>query len=95
MPLQRRLPKRGFRNPFRREYAVVNLQEIEASFEAQAVIDPEALVAKGLARSGRLVKVLGDGELKKAVTVKAHAFSGKARERILAAGGQAEVIERA
>jgi len=95
MPLQRRLPKRGFRNPFRREYSVVNLKQLEDRFEAQAVIDPEALAAKGLAGSGRLVKVLGDGELKKAVTVKAHAFSGKARERIAAAGGKAEVIERA
>jgi large subunit ribosomal protein L15 len=95
MPLQRRLPKRGFRSPFRREYAVVNLKQIDDRFEAQAVIDPDALAAKGLASSGRLVKVLGDGELKKAVTVKAHAFSGKARERIVAAGGQAEVIERA
>jgi large subunit ribosomal protein L15 len=95
MPLQRRLPKRGFRSPFRREYSVVNLKQLEARFEAQAVIDPPALVAKGLAGSGRLVKVLGDGELKKALTVKAHAFSGKARERIAAAGGQVEVIERA
>jgi large subunit ribosomal protein L15 len=95
MPLQRRLPKRGFRSPFRREYAVVNLKQLDARFEAQAVIDPQALVAKGLASRGCLVKVLGDGELKKAVTVKAHAFSDKAREQILAAGGQAEVIERA
>lgn len=95
MPLQRRLPKRGFRNPFRREYAVVNLKQLEARFEAQAVIDPEALVAKGLVSRGRLVKILGDGELTRAVTVKAHAFSGKARERIAAAGGQTEVIERA
>lgn len=95
MPLQRRLPKRGFRNPFRRQYAVVNLKQLDARFEAQAVIDPEALAAKGLASSGRLIKVLGDGELNKALTVKAHAFSGKARERIAAAGGQAEVIERA
>jgi large subunit ribosomal protein L15 len=95
MPLQRRLPKRGFRSPFRREYSVVNLKQLEDRFEAQAVIDPEALVAKGLTSSGRLIKVLGEGELKKAVTVKAHAFSGKAREQIEAAGGQAEVIERA
>jgi large subunit ribosomal protein L15 len=95
MPLQRRLPKRGFHNPFRREYSVVNLKQLEARFEPQSVIDPEALVSKGLVSSGRLVKVLGDGELKKAITVKAHAFSGKAREIIVAAGGQAEVIERA
>lgn len=94
MPLQRRLPKRGFHNPFRLAYAVVNLKQIEARFEAKSVVDPEALAAKGLCGKGQPIKVLGDGELKKAVTVKAHAFSGKARERIEAAGGQAEVIGR-
>jgi large subunit ribosomal protein L15 len=95
MPLQRRLPKRGFRNPFRVEYAIVNLSDLEARFDAQSVVDIDALVAKRMVRKGRLVKVLGDGELKKALTVKAHAFSGIAKERIAAAGGQVEVIDRA
>jgi large subunit ribosomal protein L15 len=95
MPLQRRLPKRGFRNPFRKEYAVVNLADLEARFEAKAVVDVAALIAERLVRRGDLVKVLGQGELKKALTVKAHAFSGTAKERIAAAGGQAEVISGA
>jgi large subunit ribosomal protein L15 len=95
MPLQRRLPKRGFRNPFRREYAIVNLSDLEARFEARSVVDLEALITKRLVRKGELVKVLADGEIHKALTVKAHAFSGVAKERIAAAGGQVEVIARA
>jgi len=95
MPLQRRLPKRGFHNPFRVEYSVVNLNRLEAVFEAGAVVDAAALVAHGLVRAGRPVKVLGNGELSKALTVKAHAFSESAKARIGAAGGSAEVIERA
>jgi large subunit ribosomal protein L15 len=95
MPLQRRLPKRGFRNPFRREFAVVNLRQIESCFAAGAVVDPEALLARRLVRRGRVVKVLAVGELTKALTVKAHAFSEAARSRITAAGGSAEVISRA
>jgi large subunit ribosomal protein L15 len=95
MPLQRRLPKRGFRNPFRREYAVVNLCDLEERFEPQSVVDIEALIAKRLVRGGQLVKILAQGELHKPLTVKAHAFSGVAKERIAAAGGQAEVIARA
>ena len=95
MPLQRRLPKRGFHNPFRREYCVVNLGRLDAAFEAGAVVDAAALAAHGLVRAGRLIKVLGQGELSKALTVKAHAFSESAKARIAAAGGSAEVIERA
>jgi large subunit ribosomal protein L15 len=95
MPLQRRLPKRGFRSPFRVEYSVVNLEQIEGSFDAQAVVDVDALVGKGLVRARRPVKVLGDGKLTKPFTVRAHAFSASARERIAAAGGQVEVIGRA
>lgn len=94
MPLQRRLPKRGFRNPFRREFTVVNLQELEARFEREAVVDPAALVMRGLLRRGRRVKILGQGELTKPLTVKAHAFSESAKTRIAAAGGQTEVISR-
>jgi large subunit ribosomal protein L15 len=95
MPLQRRLPKRGFHNPFRREFSVVNLSRLEAAFEAGAVVDAAALVQHGLVRAGRPVKVLGQGDLTKALTVKADAFSESAKARIAAAGGSAEVIEGA
>jgi large subunit ribosomal protein L15 len=95
MPLQRRLPKHGFRNPFRVEYAVVNLADLDTQFDGGASVDPEALLQKGMVRKGRRVKVLANGELKKALQVKAHAFSEKARSSIEAAGGSAEVIERA
>ena len=95
MPLQRRLPKRGFRSPFRTEFAIVNLDQLEGSFDAKAVVDVQALVDKGLVRARRLVKILGDGKLSKPFTVKAHAFSASAKERIAAAGGQVEVIARA
>jgi len=92
MPLQRRLPKRGFHNPFRRVYEIVNLARLEATFDSGAVVDGEALVARGLVRAGVPIKVLGGGEIKKALTVKAHAFSESAKARIAAAGGSAEVI---
>ncbi len=92
MPLQRRLPKRGFHNIFRREYAVVNLVRLDAVFESGAVVDAAALVERGLVRRGQPVKILGQGELTKPLTVKAHAFSESAKARITAAGGSAEVI---
>jgi large subunit ribosomal protein L15 len=92
MPLQRRLPKRGFHNPFREAYTVVNLAKLEAAFESGAVVDPEALAAHGLVRRTRKVKVLGQGTLSKALTVKAHAFSESAKAAIGGAGGSAEVI---
>jgi large subunit ribosomal protein L15 len=95
MPLQRRLPKRGFNNIFRREYAVVNLGRLEAIFESGAVVDGKALVEHGLVRKGLPIKVLGQGTLSKALTIKAHAFSESAKERIAAAGGSVEVIEGA
>jgi len=92
MPLQRRLPKRGFHNPFRTSYTVINLAKLEASFEAGAVVDAEALVARGLVRKGQPVKVLGHGTLSKALTVKANAFSDSAKAAIGSAGGSAEVV---
>ena len=93
MPLHRRVPKRGFHNPFRIEYAVVNLDTIADRFEAGAQITPELLYQEGLVReSGRLVKVLARGEIGKALTIKAHKFSGKAMEKIAAAGGTAEQV---
>jgi large subunit ribosomal protein L15 len=92
MPLQRRLPKRGFHKPFRQAFSVVNLAKLEAAFENGAVVDPETLAARGLVRRNRPVKVLGQGTLSKALTVTAHAFSESAKAAIGAAGGRAEVI---
>jgi len=88
MPLHRRVPKRGFHNPFRLEYEVVNLDTLAARFDAGTVVTPELLHERGLVSgSKRLVKVLGRGEVGKALTVHAHKFSGKAAEKIAAAGG--------
>ena len=93
MPLKRRVPKRGFNNIFRIEYAVVNLDQLEALFEKGATVSPETLREIGLIRGKRLpIKVLGRGELTKALTVQAHKFSGKAAEKLAAAGGTAEAI---
>jgi large subunit ribosomal protein L15 len=92
MPLQRRLPKRGFTPLSRVEYALVNLRDLEL-FDAGSVVDVEALGKAGLI--GQLkdgVKILGDGELTKALTIKAHKFSKSAQEKIAAAGGTTEVI---
>ena len=96
MPLHRRLPKRGFFNPFRVEYAVVNLDTLGERFEAGTVVTPELLCERGIVRSKRKpIKVLARGELDRALTVKAHKFSGRAAEKIQAAGGTAEVVSRA
>ncbi len=92
MPLHRRLPKRGFHNPFGGEFAVVNV-ELLNTFAAGETVTPEALRARGLVRKSRLpVKVLGNGELKTALTVQAHAFSRSAQDKIARAGGKAEVL---
>jgi large subunit ribosomal protein L15 len=92
MPLHRRLPKRGFVNIFRKEYAVVNLGDLARLGTAE--IDPEVLHRAGLVpRKHSLVKILGDGELSAALSVKAHKFSKAAEEKIKNAGGSAEVIE--
>ena len=92
MPLHRRVPKRGFTNIFRVEYEVVNLDTLEERFDAGSVITLELLRERGLiGRTGR-VKVLARGEISKALTVHAHKFSGKAAERIAAAGGTVEVV---
>ena len=93
MPLQRRIPKRGFHNIFRTEYAVVNLDTLAERFDAGTVITPELLREQGIIRSSRQpIKVLARGEVGKALTVHAHRFSGKAAEKIAAAGGRAEVL---
>ena len=88
MPLHMRLPKlRGFKNPFRVEYQVVNLDRIGQLFPEGGAVSVDDLVAKGAVRDGQLVKVLGTGEIGVAVQITAHAFSGSAREKIEAAGG--------
>ena len=87
MPLIRTMPKRGFTNLFRTSYSVVNLHQLE-SFEGE--VTPETLVERGLVRSGALVKVLGDGELSRPLTVVAHKFSRSARAKIEAAGGSCQ-----
>jgi large subunit ribosomal protein L15 len=93
MPLHRRVPKRGFHNAFRREYAVVNLDTLAERFAAGAVITPESLREQGLIRSARQpIKVLARGDIAKKLTVRAHKFSGKAAEKIVAAGGATEVL---
>lgn len=97
MPLHRRLPKRGFTNIFKREWAEVNLADLERVFDAGSTVTPETLVEKGLVRKSRLksIVVLGQGELQKSLTVTAHRFSAAARQKIEAAGGKAEVIGEA
>ncbi len=92
MPLHRRVPKRGFTNIFREEFGVVNLDTLAKRFEKGTEITPELLKAERLVSRGQRVKVLGRGEISKALTVRAHRFSGKAAEKIVAAGGTAEVV---
>ena len=92
MPLHRRVPKRGFHNPFRVEYDVVNLDTIAARFDAGTEVTPDLLREHGLAGRSGVIKILARGDIAKAFTVRAHKFSGKAAEKILAAGGNAEAI---
>ncbi len=94
-PLFRRVAKRGFsNNAFRLKVAVINVSSLEAAFEADATVTPEDLVAKGLT-NGKfdVIKILGNGELSKKLTIRAHRFSESARQKITAAGGAAEVVE--
>lgn len=97
MPLHRRLPKRGFTNPFKKEWTEVNLSVLEKLFQAGEAVTPEALVAKGIvkkiAKDG--VAVLGNGTLTKALQVSAHRFSKSAQEKIAAAGGSAQLMGEA
>ena len=94
MPLHRRVPKRGFTNArFKKEFAEVNVGKLEA-FDAGTIVTPEILLKHGIIKKlADGVKVLGDGELTKALTVRAHRFSAKAQERITGLGGKAEVLE--
>jgi large subunit ribosomal protein L15 len=91
MPLHRRIPKRGFKNIFREEYAVVNLDRLEAVGETE--ITPDVLRKAGVVRTKKRIKILGNGELKSALSVKAHKFSKTAEEKITKAGGKFEVLQ--
>ena len=90
MPLIRRVPKRGFTNNFRTEYSIVNLDRLAA---LDGEVTPDVMAAAGLVRKGMPVRVLGGGDLDKALTVSAHRFSKSARQKIEAAGGRCEVVE--
>jgi len=92
-PLYMRFPKRGFSNaPFKKEYAIVNVKDLNDRFEDGATITPEVLREVGLVKKNLPVKILGDGEITKKLTVKAHKFSSSAKEKIEAAGGVCEEI---
>jgi len=93
MPLHRRIPKRGFHSPFRVEYAVVNLDVLGERFDDGTVVTPELLRERGVVRTARQpIKILARGEIGKKLTVQAHKFSGRAAEKIAAAGGSTEVL---
>ena len=93
MPLQRRIPKRGFNNIFAKEFATVNVSELEKRFENGAVVDAEALIESGAIKNAKDgIKILGNGELSKKLTVKAAKFTAAAQEKIEKAGGKAEVM---
>jgi large subunit ribosomal protein L15 len=91
MPLHRRVPKRGFTNIFRTEYEIVNLADLDR-FAAGEAVTPDSLRQKRLVRRRRPVKILGDGQIAKALTVSAHKFSASAQAKIEAAGGRCEVL---
>ena len=93
MPLQRRLPKRGFKNPFRVVYKVINLDQLTAAFAGRDEISLDDIYARGLAGRGEAVKILADGELSAPLKVEAHKFSSAAREKIEKAGGSARALE--
>ena len=92
MPLHRRVPKRGFHNLFREAYEVVNLDTLQERFDAGVEVTPELLRERGVVSRRGPIKVLARGDIDKALTVRAHKFSGKAAEKIAAAGGKAEVL---
>ncbi|SKC35324.1 50S ribosomal protein L15 [Maledivibacter halophilus] len=92
MPLYRRLPKRGFKNPFTKEWTIINIEDLNR-FEEGTVVTPQLLKESGMVKKDRYgLKILGDGQLEKQLTVKAHKFSQSAIKKIEAAGGKAEVI---
>lgn len=92
MPLHRRLPKRGFHNIFRRQFAIVNIRDLER-FESGAVVDEEALIRSGLVKGkAKGIKLLGQGEIKHQLTLRVNSASQKAKEKVESAGGSIEVI---
>jgi large subunit ribosomal protein L15 len=91
MPLHRRLPKRGFTNIFRQEYSIVSLEKLAALGES--TINPDVLRKAGVVKGKAPIKILGDGELKSALTVQAHKFSKSAQDKITKAGGKFEVVQ--
>lgn len=94
MPIQRRLPKHGFSNyPFKAEYSVINLDRLVAAFEGKNEISLQDIYDRGLAKNGTSVKILGDGEIAKAVKVEAHKFSASAKAKIEQAGGSVTALE--
>jgi large subunit ribosomal protein L15 len=100
MPLQRRLPKRGFTNVFKKEWVEVKLSDIASNFKSSDAVTPDAMVESGLIKKGRLARsegvvVLGGGELKVKLEITAHRFTKSAREKIEAAGGKATVVSDA
>jgi len=93
-PLHRRVPKRGFTPPRRKEYVIVNLDTLDKKFDANCEVNPSILIEKGIIKRKRLpIKVLAKGEITKPLKVKAHQFSAKAKEKIEAAGGEVEIIK--
>lgn len=92
MPMQRRLPKRGFKNPFKTEFAIINLKDIDR-LEGVDTVTPEVLIERGFIKDLKYgLKVLGDGQLSRPITIKADAFSASALAKISAVGGKAEVL---
>jgi len=91
MPLHRRIPKRGFRSPFGKTFAVINLQDLNA-FPAGETVTPDLLRAHGFVRATQQIKILGDGDLQNKLAVHAHAFSASAKDKITKAGGSFEVL---
>lgn len=95
IPLTRRIPKRGFRHTaFDLLETVINLKELDARFDANSAVSPQALYDKGLIKKSERVKVLGGGELSKVLTVQAHAFSASAKAKIEKAGGKIEILKK-
>jgi large subunit ribosomal protein L15 len=93
MPLHRRLPKRGFKNIFKTEYATINLKDLDTFSES--VITPEIILEKGLIKNIKDgLKILGDGEVKRPLTIKAHAFSASAKDKVVKSGGTIEKISQ-
>lgn len=93
MPLQRRLPKRGFRSPFRKEFSIIHVGDLNR-FPKDSVVEPELLYDSGLLRKTGLVKLLSDGELEHPLTVRVHQASKAALKKVEAASGRVEVISR-